>query len=406
MSTVTERFLKYVSYPTMSDEYSDTCPSTEKQRVLGALLVSELKALGLSAYQDENGYVWGTLPANTEEDRPVIGLIAHMDTSDECPDAPICPKTVLYQGGDIVLNEEKNIVMTAAEYPNLEKYRGKHLIVTDGMTLLGGDDKAGIAEILSAVETLIQSGKPHGVVKIGFTPDEEIGRGADRFDVSSFSADFAYTVDGGTLGELEYENFNAASAEITITGRSIHPGSAKNKMKNASLIAFALNALLPPDEIPAKTEGYEGFYHLTDMEGSCERAVLRYIIRDHDRTKFEQRKQTMTDAVEQINARYGAGTAALSMRDTYYNMREKLEEHMDIVERARNAMRLCGVEPVTNPIRGGTDGAVLSFMGLPCPNLSTGGENAHSRFEFVCCEDMEKMCEILCAILTSDLTNA
>lgn len=406
MSTVTERFLKYVSYPTMSDEYSDTCPSTEKQRVLGALLVSELNELGLSAYQDENGYVYGELPANTEEARPVIGLIAHMDTSDECPDAPICPKTVLYQGGDIVLNGEKNIVMTAAEYPNLEKYRGKHLIVTDGTTLLGGDDKAGIAEILGAVETLIQSGKPHGTVRIGFTPDEEIGRGANRFDVSAFGADFAYTVDGGTLGELEYENFNAASAEITVTGRSIHPGSAKDKMKNASLIAFALNALLPPDEIPAKTEGYEGFYHMTDMEGSCERAVLRYIIRDHDRTKFEQRKQTVTDAVKQINALYGAGTAVLSMRDTYYNMREKLEEHMDIVERARNAMRLCGVEPVTNPIRGGTDGAVLSFMGLPCPNLSTGEENAHSRFEFVCCEDMEKMREIICEILTADFPNA
>lgn len=394
-----ERFLKYVQFPTMSDEESETTPSTAKQLVLAEELKKELLELGLAdAHVDEHGYVYATLPANTDKNAPAIGFIAHMDTSSEASDMNIKTAIVDYQGGDILLNKEKNIYMKVSDYPYLENYKGHHLIVSDGTTLIGADDKAGIAEIMTAVEELIKSNKPHGKICVGFTPDEEIGRGADFFDVAKFGADYAYTVDGGSLGELEYENFNAASAKITVHGVSIHPGSAKNKMKNASRIASEFDSLLPADEIPEKTEGYEGFHHLIAMKGETELATLVYIIRDHDRAKFEAKKADFERITAELNAKYGDGTVELALRDSYYNMREKIEEHMYVVDRAKEAMRQIGVEPKVNPIRGGTDGARLSFMGLPCPNLCTGGENFHSRFEFVSIESMDKITELLIKI--------
>lgn len=333
----------------------------------------------------------------------MIGLIAHMDTSSSANGEGINPKIVKnYGGGDILLNREKSIVLSAAEYGDLADYVGDDLIVTDGTTLLGADDKAGIAEILTAVEKLDALGIEHGTVKIGFTPDEEIGRGADRFDVKGFGADFAYTVDGGKLGEIEYENFNAASADVIIHGVNIHPGSAKAKMKNALLIGIAFNALLPENEIPACTEGYEGFHHLCRMSGSEEEAELRYIIRDHDKAKFGQKKLMFEKAAEFINFRYGEKTAELKLRDSYYNMKEKIEPRMFLIENAEKAMRAVGVTPKTSPIRGGTDGARLSFMGLPCPNLSTGGHNFHSRFEYIPVGAMEKMVKVLIELVKAD----
>ena len=400
---VKDLFLDYVSYPTMSDETSEHCPSTEKQFELAKRLYRDLRALGMEVYCDANGYVYGKLAANTDKALPVIGLIAHMDTSDACADEPIKAREVLYDGSDLVLNEEKHIVLSEHDYPGLAKYRGKHLIVTDGTTLLGADDKAGCAEIVCALETLIASGKPHGVVRVAFTPDEEIGRGADLFDVAGFGADFAYTVDGGSLGGIEYENFNAAGAEIVITGRSIHPGDSKDKMVNAALLACEINAILPAEQIPACTEGYEGFFHLTDLSGDCEHAELRYIIRDHDKVLFEEKKAVLAAAVDAVNADWreilGSDPCKLTMNDSYYNMKEMLKDKMYIVERAADAMRACGVTPEFVPIRGGTDGARLSFEGLPCPNLSTGGENYHSRFEYACVEDMETMVSVLARIL-------
>ena len=370
-----ERFLKYAAYPTMSNGDSETVPSTEKQLKLAEALRRELNALGLSdARVDRYGYVYASLPANTERPVNTIGFIAHMDTSSEASDENIKARIVDYTGGDIVLNEEKNIVTRVSDYPYLADYAGQQLIVSDGTTLIGADDKAGIAEIMTAVEKILTSGMPHGEIRIAFTPDEEIGRGADHFDVAGFGADYAYTVDGGPLGELEYENFNAAGAHITVHGVSIHPGSAKDKMKNAALIAFELNSLLPPEEIPSKTEGYEGFYHLASMSGETETAKLYYIIRDHDRTKFEEKKHRLVKIAETLNQKYGDGTVELSISDSYRNMKEKIEEHMYIVERAKKAMEDVGVPPKIVPIRGGTDGARLSFMGLPCPNLCTGGE--------------------------------
>ena len=318
-----------------------------------------------------------------------------MDASPDCSGAGIKPRTVLYQGGDIVLHQEKNIVMRESEFPSLTHNRGKHLIVTDGTTLLGADDKSGIALILTAVEELMASGQPHGEVRIAFTPDEEIGAGADHFDVAAFGADYAYTVDGGALGELEYENFNAASGRVTLNGVSIHPGSAKGKMKNACLMAMEFNALLPAEEIPARTEGYEGFFHLCDMKGQVEQAVLDYIIRDHDRKKFEVRKAAFLAAAEQLNAKYGPGTAQAAVKDSYYNMKEQILPHMEIVDRAKAAMEKNGVVPKVQPIRGGTDGARLSFMGLPCPNLCACGENFHGRYEYVPVEDLEVMTQVL-----------
>lgn len=398
--TVSERFLHYVSFPTMSDEGSDTVPSTGKQKKLGGTLAAELCALGLDARMDEKGYVYGVLPANTAKKAPVIGLIAHMDTSPAASDTGIVPRIVSYQGGEILLNEKENLVLSPQEYPALQNYAGQRLIVTDGTTLLGADDKAGVAEIVSALDTLIQSGAEHGEIRVGFTPDEEIGRGADHFDVRSFGADYAYTVDGGALGEIEYENFNAASAELRVHGVSIHPGSAKGKMKNAISIAMQFHALLPAMDVPEHTEGYEGFYHICGIHGDLENTEVSYIIRDHDREKFEERKRYFCRAAEEINRIYGAGTAEATVRDSYYNMKEIIEKHPYTVERAVEAMKACGVEPRILPIRGGTDGARLSFEGLPCPNLCTGGENFHSRFEYISIDAMEKTVEVLVRILT------
>lgn len=395
-----ERFLNYAKIPTMSDECSESCPSTKKQLMLANVLCDELITLGLSdARVDKDGYVYATLPKNTEKDVNSIGFIAHMDTSPEAADENIKLNIVNYVGGDILLNEEKNISLKVSEYPYLADYEGHNLITSDGTTLIGADDKAGIAEIMTALEKIIESGAPHGKISVAFTPDEEIGRGADRFDVEAFGADYAYTVDGGPIGELEYENFNAASAKITVHGVSIHPGTAKGRMKNASLIACEFNSLLPEDEIPEKTEKYEGFHHLISMTGEIELAKLNYIIRDHDKVKFEIKKEQFREARDKINLKYGSGTLDIEIKDSYYNMKEKIEPCMFIVDRAKAAMSELGIRPVVVPIRGGTDGARLSFMGLPCPNICTGGENAHSRFEFVSVESMEKISDIIVKII-------
>lgn len=399
--TVIDRFLKLVSYPTTSDERSETCPSTPQQRVLAEELVRQMQELGIQdARVDAYGYVYGTIPANCEKDIPVYGLIAHMDTAPDAPGENIRARvTEAYDGGDVVLNEEKHIVLSPKEYPQMKHAIGKRLIVTDGTTLLGADDKAGVAEILSAAELLLTSDRKHGTVKLAFTPDEEIGRGADRFDVAGLGADYAYTVDGGAIGELEYENFNAASAKIVIRGKSIHPGSAKGQMVNAALVAMELHGLLPALETPYYTDGYEGFYHLTGMQGETEQAELQYIIRDHDRAKFEDRKAVMQKVCAEIDRRYGAGTVELTLRDSYYNMKEKIEPCMFLIENAKRAMEQLGIEPKVVPIRGGTDGARLSFEGLPCPNLCTGGENFHGRFEYIPAEDMERITQLLAVML-------
>ena len=399
MKSVTERFLKYVSFDTQSDEFSQTCPSTEKQKLLGAALVKEMKEMGISdAFMDENGYVYGTVPGDPR--LPTIGLIAHMDTSPDASGADIKTKIVEYTGGDVCLNEEKDIFLRVSDYPSLKNHVGKHLIVTDGTTLLGADDKAGIAEIMAAAEFLLTTRRTHATLKIGFTPDEEIGRGADRFDVKGFGADYAYTADGGPVGEIEYENFNAAGAKVEFFGLNIHPGSAKDKMVNSQYIAMEFQSLLPAAQKPEYTQGYEGFIHLTDMEGEVEKSTLRYIIRDHDMVKFQEKKAVMTSAAEFINAKYGEGTCVLTLKDSYFNMMQCIEPVMYIVDRAKQAMKDAGMEPVEVPIRGGTDGARLSYEGLPCPNLCTGGENYHGRFEFIPVEDMEKCVQMLVNILT------
>ena len=399
--TVIDRFLKLVSYPTTSDERSQTCPSTPQQRVLAEELVRQMQELGIQdARVDAYGYVYGTIPANCEKALPVYGLIANMDTAPDAPGENIRARvTGPYTGGDVVLNEEKHIVLSPKEYPQMKHAIGKRLIVTDGTTLLGADDKAGVAEILSAAELLLTSDRKHGTVKLAFTPDEEIGCGADNFDVAGFGADYAYTVDGGAIGELEYENFNAASAKIIIRGKSIHPGSAKGQMVNAALVAMELHGLLPALETPYYTDGYEGFYHLTDLQGETEQAELHYIIRDHDRAKFEDRKAVMQKVCDEINCRYGAGTVELTLRDSYYNMKEKIEPCLFLIENAKQAMEQLGIEPKVVPIRGGTDGARLSFEGLPCPNLCTGGENFHGRFEYIPAEDMERITQLLAVML-------
>lgn len=401
METVSQRFLRYVSFDTQSDEFSETCPSTAKQKLLGQAIVEEMLSMGIDdARMDENGYVYGTVPGT--EGYPVIGLIAHMDTSPDASGADIRAKIVEYTGGDICLNESKGIFLRQADYETLANHIGKHLIVTDGTTLLGADDKAGIAEILTAAQMLLASDAPHAALKIGFTPDEEVGRGADLFDVAGFAADYAYTADGGPIGEIEYENFNAASAVVTAHGLSIHPGSAKDKMVNAMLVAMEFESLLPAAQRPEYTSGYEGFIHLTDMQGDIETAVLRYIIRDHNMEKFNEKKAVMAAAAAYINAKYGAGTLELTVKDSYFNMRSCIEPVMYVVNRAKKAMAKAGMNPVEVPIRGGTDGARLSYMGLPCPNLCTGGENYHGRFEFIPVEDMEKCVQMLYAILTDE----
>ncbi len=399
MKSVTERFLKYVSFDTQSNEFSDTCPSTDKQKLLGAALVEEMREMGISdAFMDEHGYVYGTVPG--DPNLPTIGLIAHMDTSPDASGADIKAKIVEYTGGDVCLNEEKGIFLRQSDYPSLKNHVGKHLIVTDGTTLLGADDKAGIAEIMAAAEFLITARRSHATLKIGFTPDEEIGRGADRFDVKGFGADYAYTADGGPVGEIEYENFNAAGAKVEFFGLNIHPGSAKDKMVNSQYIAMEFQSLLPAAQKPEHTQGYEGFIHLTDMEGEVEKSTLRYIIRDHNMAKFQEKKAVMVAAADFINAKYGEGTCRLTLRDSYFNMKQCIEPVMYIVDRAKQAMKDAGMEPVEVPIRGGTDGARLSYEGLPCPNLCTGGENYHGRFEFIPVEDMEKCVQMLVNILT------
>ena len=400
MKTVTERFLKYVSFDTMSDEFSETCPSTDKQKRLGAALVEEMKEMGIAdARMDEHGYVYGTVPGDPK--LPTIGLIAHMDTSPDASGADIKARIVEYTGGDVLLNEKKEIWLKVSDYPSLKNHVGKHLIVTDGTTLLGADDKAGIAEIMTAAQFLLTARMNHATLKIGFTPDEEIGRGADRFDVAGFGADYAYTADGGPIGEMEYENFNAAGAKLVFHGLNIHPGSAKDKMINSQYIAMEFQSLLPAAQKPEYTEGYEGFIHLTDMEGEVEKSTLRYIIRDHDMAKFEEKKTIMGAAADFINAKYGAGTCELTLKDSYFNMKQCIEPVMYVVDRAKKAMAAAGMTPVEVPIRGGTDGARLSYEGLPCPNLCTGGENYHGRFEFVPVEDMEKCVQMLVNILTT-----
>ena len=396
--TVSERFLKYVSFDTQSDEASESCPSTAKQKLLGAALVEEMKAMGIAdAYMDADGYVYGTVPGTPGA--PVIGLIAHMDTSPDCSGANVRPRIVEYTGGNIRLNDTD--VLSPADFPRLSNSVGKHLIVTDGTTLLGADDKAGIAEILTAVKELMASEVPHAAIRIGFTPDEEIGRGADRFNLKDFGADYAYTVDGGTLGELEYENFNAASAVVTFHGRNVHPGYAKNCMVNSQLIAMEFNALLPVHERPDCTEGYEGFAHLCEMSGNEECSVLKYIIRDHDRAKFERRKVRFEETTAFLNQKYGENRVELTLKDSYYNMAEMIRPHMYVVDAALKAMEDAGVTPHVVPIRGGTDGARLSYEGLPCPNLFTGGENYHGRFEYVPIEDMEAAVRVIKLILTN-----
>lgn len=402
--SVMERFMRYVQVDTQSDEESDTTPSTLRQHELARILVQELRELGAGeiTYDEEHCYVYASImPSKGYEKCPVIGFIAHMDTSPAVTGNGVKPRIVeRYDGGDIVLNEKLDIVMRTADFPGLLKHVGKDLVVTDGTTLLGADDKAGIAEIMAMAEYLVQHPEcKHGKIRIGFTPDEEIGCGADHFDIKLFGADYAYTVDGGPLGELEYENFNAAGAKLTVHGRSVHPGDAKGKMKNAILIAQEFQSLLPVEQNPMYTERYEGFYHPDSFQGSVEETVVDYIIRDHDRVLFEEKKQLFMSCADFLNQKYGPGTVQVEMKDSYYNMREVLAPHMHLVERASEVMRELGIEPVISPIRGGTDGARLSFMGLPCPNLCTGGENYHGRYEFACVQSMEQVTKLLVGIV-------
>lgn len=400
MEKVTDRFLRYVQIDTQSDEEGTGTPTTAKQHELARLLVEELTKMGAEeiTYDKEHCYVYASIPATEGmEKKPVMGFISHMDTSPAVSGANVRPRIITaYDGEDIVLNSGLGIVMKTADFPELKEYQGKSLIVTDGTTLLGADDKAGVAEIMTMAEYLLSHRDvPHGKLRIGFTPDEEVGAGADHFDVELFSADCAYTVDGGMLGELEYENFNAAGARVTFHGRSVHPGDAKNKMKNALLTAMEFQGMLPVSENPMYTEKYEGFYHLDALNGDIERAVADYIIRDHSREKFEQKKALFEKAGAFLNEKYGEGTVEIELKDSYYNMKEIIEDHMELIDHAMEAMREAGVEPVVVPIRGGTDGARLSYMGLPCPNLCTGGHNFHGRFEYICIESMEAVVRIL-----------
>ena len=391
--TITERFLKYVSFDTQSSEDATTCPSTEKQLRLAEYLRDELTALGLTEVElDAHGYLYATLPANTAKPVPTIGFIAHMDTSPDASGKDVRPRIIkAYDGGDIILDAEAGIVTSPRKFPELKDHVGEDIIVTDGHTLLGADDKAGIAEIVQAMAYLLEHPEiEHGKIRVGFNPDEEIGMGAHLFDVEKFGCEWAYTMDGGELGEIEFENFNAASAKIEIAGVSVHPGYAKDKMINAALVAADLITVMPETETPATTEGYEGFFHLTGVQGGVERATVSYIIRDHDRTLFEQRKQYITDIVSAMNQRYGKGTLTLTLNDQYYNMREKIEPCMHVIDIVKQAIQEAGVEPQVRAIRGGTDGAQLSFKGLPCPNIFAGGLNFHGPHEFLPIPNMEK----------------
>lgn len=395
--TVTDRFLKFVTFDTQSDELTNMTPSTPGQMVFAKYLKEELEKMGLDEISlDENGYLMATLPANTDKAVPTVGFIAHLDTATDMSGKHVNPRIVkAYDGKDIVLNQEQQIVLSPSEFPEMLNYLGQDLIVTDGTTLLGADDKAGIAEIISAVAWLQEHPEvKHGKIRIAFNPDEEIGKGAHKFDVERFGCEFAYTMDGGAVGELEYENFNAAAAKITIKGRNVHPGTAKHKMINSIRVANQFIQMLPRWETPEHTEGYEGFYHLVGIEGSVEQTVLTYIIRDHDRARFESRKKEIEHLVRKTNEEYPDSTTA-EISDQYYNMREKIEPVMHIITLAENAMREAGIEPRVQPIRGGTDGAQLSFKGLPCPNIFAGGENFHGRYEYVAIPSMEKATQVI-----------
>lgn len=397
---VVDRFLQYVKFDTQSDELTNLWPSTPGQMEFAQHLEKELQAMGLEDITlDDNGYLMATLPANIETPAPTVGFIAHLDTSPDMSGRHVTPRIVKnYEGGDITLNAEKEIVLSPREFPELDSYRGQDLIVTDGNTLLGADDKAGIAEIISAVDYLMKHPEiKHGKIRIAFNPDEEIGQGAHKFDVEEFGADFAYTMDGGEIGELEYENFNAAVAKVTFTGRNVHPGYAKHKMINSIRIANQFTSMLPRWETPEHTEGYEGFYHLISIEGNVEKTVVTYIIRDHDRDRFERRKKELEHLVRKINNEFPNSTA-IEIKDQYYNMREKIEPVMYIIDIAEDAMRIAGVEPHVVPIRGGTDGAQLSFKGLPCPNIFAGGLNFHGRYEFIPIPSMEKATQVIVEI--------
>ena len=401
---IVDRFLKYVSFCTTSDENTGMTPSTPGQMEFAGFLADELKSIGMKDVSlDSNGYIMATLESNLPSGSqvPVIGFIAHMDTSPDASGKHVQPRIVkAYDGKDVMLNEAENIVLETAKYPEILRYTGQDIIVTNGKTLLGADDKAGIAEIVTAMEYLVQHPEiKHGKVRIGFTPDEEIGQGADHFDVKAFGADFAYTMDGGAVGELEFENFNAASCKIHVHGVNVHPGSAYHKMRNSMRIAYQIAVMLPRFQTPEHTQDYEGFYHLIGMNGTVEETTLNYIIRDHDRTLFEYRKRELEHLVRKINTEYGEGTAEIEIRDQYYNMREKIEPVMHIIDLAKSAMESVRVTPVVKPIRGGTDGARLSFEGLPCPNIFAGGENFHSRYEYLPIPSMEKACQVILEII-------
>jgi len=400
MESAKSRFLRYVTYYTTSDDFTGTSPSTERQKDLGNVLMQELEALHLEdVHMDDCGNVLATLPASEGVDAPVIALIAHMDTAPDASGENVKPRLVRYEGGELKLND--SVSLTEALCPGLESHVGDELIVTDGTTLLGADDKAGLAEIMAAVETILEKNIKHGEVRVIFTTDEEIGHGTDGLDVQELGCDYGYTVDGGPLGEIEYENFNAAAAVLTVHGVGVHPGSAKNVMVNAATVAMDFHALLPEDEVPEKTEGYEGFFHLTDMEGGMAKATLRYIIRDHDREKFEEKKALFAACAEKINEVYGDGTAEVDITDSYYNMKEKILPHFHLIERAENAFRANGVAPMCVPIRGGTDGANLSWAGLPCPNLSTGGYNYHGVREWIPSASLDIMTNVVVTLTAS-----
>lgn len=401
---VLEKFLRYIAIDTASDPESSSQPSTQKQLNLSRLLVKELQEMGVKDVElDQYGYVMATIPSNLPAGKvvPKIGFIAHVDSAPDAPGANINPQIIEnYDGKDIIINASKNMVMKVEEFPELLNYKGQTIITTDGNTLLAADDKAGIAEIMTAAEFLMAHPEfPRGEIKIGFTPDEEIGRGVDKFDVEKFGAQWAYTLDGGEIGEMEYENFNAASAKIFIQGRNIHPGYAKDKMINAIILASEFNSLLPVEQRPEFTQDYEGFFHIIRFDGTVENSMIQYIIRDHDFDKFEQKKNFVEESVTYMNKKYGNGTFSLEMNDQYYNMRKQIEPHYHIVEKAVEAMKMAGIEPNIKPIRGGTDGARLSFMGLPCPNIFAGGHNFHGRYEYVPLESMEKATQVILNIV-------
>ena len=401
MEKILDKFLRYISIDTQSNENSESQPSEAKELDLLRLLRDELSALGIDATLDEYGYVMASIPANTDKKVPAIGFIAHVDTAPDASGKDVKPQIIKnYDGGDIPLKGVPGLALKPSEFPEMLLYKGKTMITTDGTTLLGADDKAGVAEIMAAAEYIMEHPEfKHGPIKIGFTPDEEIGRGVVKFDVKKFGADYGYTMDGGEIGELEFENFNAASAKIHIQGRNVHPGYAKGKMRNAILIATELNALLPVEQRPEFTEGYEGFFHIIAFNGSVEEADIAYIIRDHDRSRFEDKKRLISECCDFINKKFGEGTVTLTLKDQYYNMREQVEPHFHVVETAIKAIEMAGIKPKVQPIRGGTDGANLSFKGLPCPNIFAGGHNFHGKMEFLPLESMEKASEVILNII-------